>query len=118
MTIVRASAPRFLLLCCCCSWCCGFFLFVVVAVNLDCGWTTGFRDPHTGTLITNATAFPSGMKDLGDALHARGLKFGIYGSASKQQCCSRQIAGADDGSVGHEKQDAELWASFGVDYLK
>eukprot|EP00756_Hemistasia_phaeocysticola_P021619 Hpha_TRINITY_DN15785_c0_g1::TRINITY_DN15785_c0_g1_i1::g.39384::m.39384 len=31
-------------------------------VNLDCGWTTGFRDNATGDLIVDSKKFPHGMK--------------------------------------------------------
>jgi alpha-galactosidase len=52
------------------------------------------------------------MKGLGDYLHARGLKFGIYSSPGSQTCA--RFAG----SYGHEQQDADLYASWGIDYLK
>ena len=71
-------------------------------VNLDCGWTTGFRNATTGALIVDRTKFPHGMRWLGDELHRRGLKFGIYLAASLHQCCSRVHSGANDGSAGHE----------------
>ena len=86
-------------------------------VNLDCGWTTGFRHPN-GTLIEDRHKFPRGIKGLGEALHAMGLKFGIYLDAGAQQCCSKIHHGANDGSLGHEEQDAALVASYGVDLLK
>ncbi len=89
-----------------------------VNVNLDCGWTTGFRDATTGDLETNTTAFPHGLPWLAAQLHERGLKFGIYGDAGAQQCCSRRLPGANDGSYGKEEQDAKLFAAMGVDYLK
>ena len=43
---------------------------------------------------------------------------GIYTSASTSQCCSGFYAGANDGSLDYETIDAEMYASFGVDYLK
>ena len=58
------------------------------------------------------------MKDLGDYIHSKGLKYGIYSSASKSQCCSRFYPGANDGSLDHEATDAAMYAEFGVDYLK
>ena len=87
-------------------------------VNLDCGWTTGFRDNTTGQQIVNTTRYPHGMKDLGDYIHSRGLMYGIYSSASTSQCCSKFYPGANDGSAGYEATDAAMYASFGVDYLK
>lgn len=45
-------------------------------INVDAGWQTG-GDEH-GLPTVNHDRFPSGMKALGDYLHDRGLKFGIY----------------------------------------
>ena len=87
-------------------------------MNLDCGWTTGYRNATTGKQIVNKTRYPHGMKDLGDYIHSKGLKYGIYSSASKSQCCSRFYPGANDGSLDHEATDAAMYAEFGVDYLK
>ena len=86
-------------------------------VNLDCGYSTGFRDSH-GALQVNTTLYPGGMKSFGDAIHGMGLKFGIYSDAGAQQCCSRLFPNADDGSLDHEEQDAALFASWGVDFVK
>ena len=52
------------------------------------------------------------MKHLGDYLHERGLKFGVYSSAGTNTCAGRA------GGLGHEKVDALDYASWGVDYLK
>ncbi|MFL6142456.1 MAG: carbohydrate-binding protein, partial [Labedaea sp.] len=45
---------------------------------------------------------------------AKGLKFGIYTSAGTKTCNTAGFPGG----LGHEQQDANLFASFGVDYLK
>jgi alpha-galactosidase len=79
-----------------------------VYVNIDDTWE-GERDAQ-GVLHTNAK-FPD-MKALGDYIHARGLKFGIYSSPGPQTCAHYAA------SYGHEQQDADLYASWGVDYLK
>jgi alpha-galactosidase len=79
-----------------------------VYVNVDDTWE-GERDAQ-GVLHANAK-FPD-MKGLGDYIHARGLKFGIYSSPGPQTCA--RFAG----SLDHEQQDADLYASWGVDYLK
>ena len=47
---------------------------------LDDGWMTDTRESD-GTLLADPNKFPSGMKALGDYIHSKGLKFGIYGSA-------------------------------------
>ena len=79
-----------------------------IYVNIDDTWE-GKRDA-TGMLHAN-DKFPD-MKGLGDYLHARGLKFGIYSSPGPLTCA--RFAG----TYGHEQQDADLYASWGVDYLK
>jgi alpha-galactosidase len=79
-----------------------------VYVNIDDTWE-GERDAQ-GVLHTNSK-FPD-MKALGDYIHSRGLKFGIYSSPGPQTCARFEA------SYGHEQQDADLYASWGVDYLK
>ena len=71
-----------------------------------------------GNLQYNETTYPSGIKGLADYLHSLGLKFGIYSDGGTVQCCNDKKPGANDGSSGHEYLDAELFASWGVDYLK
>ncbi len=78
-------------------------------VNIDDGWE-GTRTPD-GELPADATKFPD-MKALGDYLHAKGLKFGIYSSPGPRTC------GGKTGSYEHELQDARTWARWGVDLLK
>ena len=59
------------------------------------------------------------MKALGDYLHARGLKFGIY-QVPVDKTCAQYFDGypGATGSQGHEAQDARQFAAWGVDYLK
>ena len=89
-------------------------------VNLDCGYSTGFRDPHTHELVVNTTRYPHGMAWLGEQIHALGLKFGMYSAAARAQCCSRGLGPeADDGSLGHEALDAHTFVEkWDIDYLK
>ena len=44
---------------------------------LDDAWMAAERDKD-GRLQADPKKFPSGMKALGDYLHGKGLKFGIY----------------------------------------
>ena len=83
----------------------------------DC-WFDPNRD-SAGNLRANAQRFPSGMKALGDYLHARGLLFGIYQVPVDKTCAQyfNSYPGAT-GSRGHEYQDAQTFASWGVDFLK
>ncbi len=79
-----------------------------VYVNIDDTWE-GERDAD-GVLHPNSK-FPD-MKALADYVHAKGLKIGIYSSPGPQTC-ARFAA-----SLDHEAQDAQLYASWGIDYLK
>ncbi|WP_371778005.1 glycoside hydrolase family 27 protein [Streptosporangium subroseum] len=83
----------------------------------DC-WFDPNRD-SSGNLQANLSRFPSGMKALGDYLHARGLKFGLYQGPLDKTCAQYFSAypGAT-GSLNHEVQDARQFAAWGVDYLK
>lgn len=78
-------------------------------INVDDAWEAERRLPD-GKITTNSK-FPD-MKGLGDWLHVRGLKFGIYSSPGATTC------GGYLGSLGHERQDAETYNSWGIDYLK
>ncbi len=78
-------------------------------MNLDDGWEGEERTPEG--YIQGNEKFPD-MKGLGDWLHSNGLKFGIYSSPGERTC------GGHPGSLDHEKLDAEVWNSWGVDYLK
>lgn len=77
-------------------------------VNIDDGWQ-GERD-STGRILTNEK-FPD-MPRLGDYLHSLGLKYGIYSSPGERSC------GGLAGSLGHEAQDVDTWADWGIDYIK
>ncbi|CAM0907653.1 unnamed protein product [Alopecurus aequalis] len=72
-------------------------------VNIDDCWSYVKRGNKT---------FPSGIKSLADYVHGKGLKLGIYSDAGEFTCQVRP------GSLRHENDDAALFASWGVDYLK
>jgi alpha-galactosidase len=76
----------------------------------DC-WMAHERDAN-GNLQPDPLKFPNGIKTLVDDMHAKGLKFGLYLDRGNKTC------GGYPGSYGHENQDANLLASWGVDYLK
>ncbi|MBP2185850.1 NPCBM/NEW2 domain-containing protein [Amycolatopsis magusensis] len=82
-------------------------------VNLDDCWALPQRAP-SGDLVPDPVRFPHGIKAVADYVHAKGLKFGIYSSAGTKTCNPAGFPGA----LGHEQQDANLFASWGVDYLK
>jgi len=79
-----------------------------VYVNVDDTWQ-GKRDAQ-GVMHANER-FPD-MRALGDYIHSKGLKFGIYSSPGAQTCAHYE------GSLAHEAQDAKLYAEWGVDFLK
>ncbi len=78
---------------------------------LDDGWMTMERDKN-GDLVADPKKFPNGMKEFADYVHSKGLKFGIYNCAGTKTCAGYP------GTRGYEYQDARLYASWGVDYLK
>jgi alpha-galactosidase len=80
-------------------------------VVLDDGWMAMERD-KMGNLVPDPVKFPNGIKALADYVHSKGLKFGLYNCAGAKTC------GGYPGSRGYEYQDAMLYASWGVDYLK
>ena len=77
-------------------------------INIDDTWE-GDRDAQ-GVIHPNAK-FPD-MKALADFVHSKGLKLGIYSSPGAKTCAHFE------GSLGHEVQDAQTYASWGIDYLK
>src|ERR1051326_6705963 len=65
-----------------------------------------------GNIIADPERFPNGIKAVADYVHSVGLKFGIYSDAGKKTCAARPAG------LGHEYQDAQAYAAWGVDYLK
>src|SRR5437899_6021465 len=81
-------------------------------LTLDDCWSAVSRDA-SGNLTNDPAKFPSGMKAVGDYIHSRGLKYGIYASIGTATC-----SGGTAGSLDHEYQDVAQFASWGVDYIK
>ncbi|WP_405434552.1 glycoside hydrolase family 27 protein [Micromonospora sp. NBC_00617] len=80
-------------------------------VNIDDCWSTKQRNA-SGDLVADPQKFPSGIKALADYVHDKGLKLGIYSSAGTLTCAGYPA------SINYEQRDANLWASWGIDYLK
>ncbi|MEV5752753.1 ricin-type beta-trefoil lectin domain protein [Actinoallomurus sp. NPDC052308] len=80
-------------------------------VNIDDCWMASGRD-GSGNLVANSGKFPDGIAAVANYVHSLGLKLGIYEDAGTATCAGYP------GSYGHEQQDARLFASWGVDYLK
>ena len=78
---------------------------------LDDGWMAKERD-NNGSLVADPQKFPHGMKAVADYVHSKGLKFGLYNCAGTLTCAGYP------GTRGYEYQDARLYASWDIDYLK
>ncbi len=91
-------------------------------VTIDDCWMLKTRDAQ-GNLQPDPARFPNGMKPIADEIHRLGLKFGIYEDAGSTTCGGFAGSGWPKGGGPDEKgdhffQDARLFASWGVDYLK
>jgi alpha-galactosidase len=80
-------------------------------VVIDDCWSEPKRD-SAGALVPHKERFSEGIAALAREVHGLGLKLGIYSCAAEKTCAGYL------GSLGHEDQDAKLWASWGIDYLK
>jgi alpha-galactosidase len=79
-----------------------------IYINIDDTWEAE-RDAQ-GVIHANRK-FPD-MKALADYVHGKGMKLGIYSSPGPKTCAGFE------GSYGHEEQDAQTYAAWGIDYLK
>ncbi|XP_022091561.1 alpha-N-acetylgalactosaminidase-like isoform X2 [Acanthaster planci] len=80
-------------------------------INLDDCWMSRERDAQ-GRLQPDPKRFPSGIKNLADYVHAKGLKLGIYQDMGTETC------DGFPGIWGHIETDAQTYAEWGVDYVK
>ena len=78
---------------------------------LDDAWMDSTRDEN-GRLQADPRKFPGGMKAIGDYIHSKGLKFGIYECRGYLTC--QQLPG----SFEYEEIDMQTFADWGVDYIK
>jgi len=89
-------------------------------INIDDGYFGG-RDEN-GRIISNKEKFPSGMGNLADYIHSKGLKAGIYTDAGLNTCASyydEDTIGTGMGLYGHEWQDLQLFLEeWDYDFLK
>src|SRR3984893_18489707 len=79
-------------------------------VVIDDCWQVS-RDKNAN-IVADPRCSTSVIKAVSDYVHSVGLKFGIYSDAGSKTCARRP------GGLGHEYQDALMYASWGVDYLK
>lgn len=83
-----------------------------VYVNLDDGWQRHKGRRDRATLEADPAKFPNGIAHLARYAHARGFKLGIYSGPGQTTCAGYT------GSEGHEREDAAMFAGWGVDHLK
>lgn len=81
-------------------------------LGIDDDWHCGKERPADSIPVPDAVRFPNGMKAVGDYLHDRGFKFGIYSTAALRTCDNKF------GSYLYEDIDARHYAQWGVDFLK
>lgn len=82
-------------------------------VWLDGGWQDATPRGADGTLQGDPARFPGGMAALAAAIHAKGLKAGIYTDAGPYIPGSCGL-----GSYGHYQTDADTFAAWGYDAVK
>lgn len=83
---------------------------------IDDGWIgtgRGSRDTN-GDLVLDSTLWPSGMAALADYVHARGLRMGGYSDIGALGYGAPQQIGM----FGYYQHDADLFASWGWDFIK
>ncbi len=98
----------------------GLINFGWTYINIDDFWENkpGSTDPdligperhENGKIVVNKK-FPD-MKALGNYIHGKGLKMGIYSSPGPLTC------GGCVASYKFEEQDAQSYSEWGIDYLK
>ena len=89
-------------------------------INIDDGFFGG-RD-EIGKLTAHAKRFPSGMLELSDYIHCKGLKAGIYSDAGINTCASywdKDTIGFGMGLYGHDKRDlTTMLVDWNYDFIK
>jgi alpha-galactosidase len=89
----------------------GFLAAGYNRLTLDDAWMHKNRTIDK-KLQWNETLFPHGIPWLANHVKSLGFSLGIYGDSGIKTC------GGSVGSLNHEELDAELYASWGIDFLK
>src|SRR2546429_1749660 len=84
-------------------------------VVLDGGWRAPQRNAR-GDMQANAAKFPGGIEALAAYVHGLGLKFGLHQPIGMKDCSS--TGPGTQTAPGGERQDAETFARWGVDFVK
>eukprot|EP01112_Ceratiomyxa_fruticulosa_P001702 TRINITY_DN11865_c0_g1_i1.p1 TRINITY_DN11865_c0_g1~~TRINITY_DN11865_c0_g1_i1.p1 ORF type:complete len:975 (-),score=191.55 TRINITY_DN11865_c0_g1_i1:18-2942(-) len=88
----------------------GLSKFGYTYIVLEGAWAKTDRANNGQLQVTDN--FPKGMKDVVDKVHNLGLKMGLSTDAGYTTCQGYP------GFEGHEQQDAQAFAGWGVDYLE
>ena len=80
-------------------------------INIDDCWSEHARDKD-GNLVADRKRFPSGIANLANYVHSRGLKMGIYTDFGTHTC------GGYPGSIFYMQKDTEIFAKWGIDSIK
>ncbi|XP_048483935.1 alpha-N-acetylgalactosaminidase [Plutella xylostella] len=80
-------------------------------LGIDDCWLEKERGPD-GRLVPDRERFPNGMKAVGDYIHSKGLKFGLYEDYGNLTCAGYP------GVLGNEQLDIDTFVEWGVDYIK
>jgi alpha-galactosidase len=85
-------------------------------INLDDCWAD-YRDSD-GNIVPDMKRFPQGIVPVVEYVKSKGLKFGLYTDAGIYTCNKGQRSHDIPGSYGHYQQDANSYASWGVEFVK
>ena len=83
--------------------------------HLDDCWANLDRNA-TGYLQGQLDHFPNGMKPVVDHVHSNGMDFGLYTCAGSHTCVGGRPGSG--GATPHWQQDADVFAEWGVDWVK
>jgi alpha-galactosidase len=89
----------------------GFFASGYRSFHLDDCWAGGRNS--SGFVYGDKGHFPNGMKKVIDYVHSKGMVFGLYTCGGTETC-----VGGRPGSKDHWVQDAQVYAEWGVDWVK
>jgi len=85
-------------------------------INMDDCWAD-HRDAD-GTIVPDESRFPNGLVPVIQYVNSKGFKLGLYTDAGIYTCSQGGRSHKIPGSYGHYSQDAETYASWGVEYVK
>ena len=80
---------------------------------LDVGWWQFGQRDSAGQIVVNPQRWPHGMAWFVRTLHGMGFKVGLYTDAGINGC-----GGINQGLYGHDQQDINTFAAWGIDAVK